>query len=247
MAIISEDPYKFDLDDNAQLALTEKNAVFMRALISNDSNYRSASDATNRNSSAWHFKNYLFSTKISEIEKGVRLIDKENSTHLAVSGKEKGSNKGIEIVSKTILEIENLEDALNRGSPEVVITIAKSVKGRNVFSFATKYCAFVSRYLCEQKDNYCIYDGVLANILPYYAWYYCGRKDLLKRSGSSKIEDIYKNNYDYDGYRNLIDDIREAAFNQYSYKVTREEFDNLLWYYYKGDKMRINSALTCIK
>lgn len=246
MAILSEDPYRFDLDDNGQLALTKKNAVFMRAIISNDSNYRSATDEKNINSSAWHFKNYRFSKDISEIEKGVRLIDKENSTHLAVSGREKGSNKGIEIVANKILGIENLENELNEGSSKVVITIAESIKGYNVFSFATKYCAFVSRYLCEQKDNYCIYDGVLANILPYYAWYYCGRKDLLKRTGNSNIEGIYKNKYDYDGYRKLIDDIREAAYKKYSYEVTREDFDNLLWYYYKGDNLRINSALRCI-
>ena len=47
------------------------------------------------------------------------------------------------------------------------------IPDRYTFSFASKFCTYVSRYLYN-SDDYCIYDNVLCNALPYYAWAYLG-------------------------------------------------------------------------
>lgn len=65
------------------------------------------------------------------------------------------------------------------GDASLVDEIAKALYksdggGPYTFSFASKFCTFVSNALYD-NDKYSIYDKVLNNVLPYYAWAYLGK------------------------------------------------------------------------
>lgn len=241
---ITNEPYIFDLDKNGMLALTKKNAKFMNAIISNDSNYRKANDNDNEESSCYYLTHNGLPKNEKDMIELLTRIDKENRTHLSSSGLKKGDNKGRKLTAKVILSIPNLEERLKKGDPELVNEISKSIDGKQIFSFASKFCTFVSRSLFgdESKDNYSIYDGVLNDILPYYAYVYCNEIHIKRIN--SKIKDEFVDKLDYKGYRDLIDKIREKSKEITGYKVSRKEFDYLLWYYYKGDEVRVKKALS---
>lgn len=242
-------PYEFDLDANGLPALTKKNFEFVKVLIENDSNYRAPNDKS---------KNYKlilqegFPKTYEEILLVVKLIDKYDSTRLSSEGRCFGNFKnGREITAKKIEDLLNncdLEGQLRKGCSEPVHLIANAVneehiktlgidKGRYNISFATKFCAYSSLYAFN-KDNYCIYDSVLSNILPYYAKMYC----------NENISNIsIKTLEDYKKYKSIIDNIICSAEKMTSYKSSYKEFDDLLWYYFKGENSRIKEAKKCLK
>ena len=93
--------------------------------------------------------------------------------------------------------------------------------GRRNVSFASKFCHFSCFYIFEgeeAQDNFSIYDGVVAKALPKYLAYY-------KLNDRFKIKDK-----DYEGYSKAIDAIIEASGS----KISRNGFDHLVWYYFKG-------------
>jgi len=116
----------------------------------------------------------------------------------------------------------------------LVNQIAGAIPGRYTFSFASKYCTYWSRYLLE-ADGYSIYDKILREILPYYAWVYIGENHMARKQSKIEKEFGQRNRGDYLGYRNLIDRIRREVECRTGYAITRKDFDHLLWYYYKGD------------
>lgn len=242
-------PYEFDLDGNGFPALTEKNFLFVKALIENDSNYRAPDDLSK------NYKKLLensFPKTYEEILSTVKLIDKYDSTHLSSEGRNfKNHNKGREITAqkiKYLIDNDNLEQKLLNGCTEPIHVIANAVneshykalgtyEGKYNISFASKYCAYVSLYAFK-KDNYCIYDSVLTEILPYYAKMYCNKK----------INRIHiKSQQEYDAYKALIDEIIRCAAEITGYKASYKEFDGLLWYYFKGENSRIQKAKQCLK
>ena len=89
--------YKWNLDKNGFPLFTEKNLKFTVALVENDSKYRISFDATHPKSSAY-LLSQGFPTE-ETIRDVVKLLDKENATHLSVSGVKTGktNNQGIEI------------------------------------------------------------------------------------------------------------------------------------------------------
>lgn len=232
--IINDNPYEFDLDENGMLALTKKNVDFMNGIIKTDSSYRFAMDENNSKSSCYFIKKYGISRDPKIVEEQVRRINKENSTHLASSGTTPGSNQGIKYTVETIRKITTLKEDLSNGNPDLVNKISVAIPNRNIFSFVSKFCTFVSRYAFEdeRKDNYCIYDNVLNNILPYYAWIYLGES--YKKRKNSSIRAEFVEIPDYGGYRELIDKIRNKSYEKTGYQISRKDFDSLLWYYYKG-------------
>ena len=243
---LSKDPYVLDLDSNGFLAMTEKNARFLCASIKLDSAYRKTYDKNDDNSAfkyaVDHNKEIMDKEVMTEI---CRRIDRENSTHLSVSGNQKGDNKGISNTVDIILGIDDIVVKLQNGNADLVKTIAGydekeanlCEKKRNNFSFASKFCTYMCRFLFEgspESDNYSIYDGVLSRILPYYAWYYCDDETYITKRGNSGIEKVFKDKYNYEGYRDLIDRIRQKIEDKMKFPITREQFDSMLWYYYKG-------------
>ena len=83
----------------------------------------------------------------------------------------KQNNQGISIFVEGLLErgLENIKKQIQHGVPEIVDELAVLVPNRLNFSFATKFCTYCNRY-CFGKDDYSIYDSVVSNILPYYAY-----------------------------------------------------------------------------
>ncbi len=252
----NDDPYCFDKDIYGFPALTKKNIEFIKVLIENDPNYRMSGDP-NQNYKLMLKKQ--FPKTYENVLEVVKLIDRADSTHLASEGiKNVGNRRGREITAIKIANIKNLCKLLDEGNVEVVHTIADAVNaeyrkkgmgsGKYNFSFATKFCAYVSLYALG-KDNYCIYDAVVSNVLPYYAHLYLGEKYWrVNRNGAvvSTIPDLFKNGHEYNNYRNLMNRICCAAFNSFGYKPTYQELDELLWYYFKGEDSRRKSALATI-
>ena len=176
---------------------------------------------------------------------------------------------GRKVTAYYISTIKNFYERLKEGAPELVDDIAKnaisseSIKkaieakkilalvmnekekndiSRYTFSFASKYCTYMARALFEGEsgDGYCIFDKVMCDILPYYAWVYLGDKNKVyirhsyqkeKRKNDlvieqqplhsskikSEIKDIFANKNDskYEDYRNLIDEIIQNAERLY--------------------------------
>lgn len=237
-----KNPYKFDLDKNGLPIFSKKNTLFMQAIIDNDSNY------SNDREESFSKQFSYFPKDLDELEKAIKLIDKENSTHIYVNG-------WFDKLKSYLDEygIENLGNDVESGNQEIVNTIS-TIGGSNHFSFATKFCAYCNRS-CFQKDDYSIYDSVLEEILPYYAFVYLGKKDekgeklwyINKNSKeSSRVRKLYYNKYK--DYHKLIGDIIESAkiIND-NQDLTRKDFDNILWYYYKGRNDRQIKAKECLE
>ena len=251
-----EEPYKYDLDDNGFPLFTEKNYCITQFLINNDSNYRIEGDEFD-SSTKKYIKTVKETFEINELEEIVTRIDKQNSTHQSSEGS-KGGGNGRRITAKYISKIKDLYIRLKSGDEELVNEIAKAIPDRYTFSFASKFCTYVSRYLYN-SDDYCVYDSVLCNALPYYAWAYLG--EVFISTKNSTINSYAKKNLgDYKGYKSLIDRIRNKSIKELKYKISREGFDSIIWYYFKGEKdiydkntnilqyeSRITKSLKCVK
>lgn len=260
MAIIkkntSVNPYEFDTDSNGFPVFTRKNIAFLQALIENDSDYRISYDYDNEkfeSSYAGLLEKYGVSKEPIIMEGIVKSIDKFNATHLASEGPS-GGGRGIKLTVDAILQIEDLEDRLKNKDDNIVVEIAHAVKnqtGKNKvnFSFATKFCAYTSLGALKE-DNYCIYDTVVQNILPYYIYIYLNDDGYYRTNRNGKncsiIEEKYKTSTDYEGYRKLIDRLIDSIEEDINYRIRYKDFDNLLWYYFKGDDSRIDRAMRCL-
>ena len=195
--------------------------------------------------------------------KVIESIDIINSTHLASEGNAKNNdrgknekrNRGRARVAAKIREIggKKLKQLLEQGDSNIVSIIAdREVGGKHNFSFATKFCSYVSIYALG-KDNYCIYDNVIQSVLPYYAYMYID-KDVYEENYSNlyrtsrngeniSLVETYKENDDYKGYRNLIDDIIKGIKANNGVEVTYADFDHMLWYYFKRSKKEREECL----
>lgn len=234
-----KDAQGFELDKNDFVMLTKTNAK-----IAQDKVNASAKDGDGKKSSKtrktlsaireddWA-KNDLYQLIQNESQKKfsdgfldiVKKINDTNSTRLSNEEQDCFAN----YISKNKDEI--LEQ-IKLGKVEVVNDLAKAgsdtSKKRHNFSFASKFCTYISRYLFNECDRFTPYDNVLQNILPYYAWVYCGDKT---------VENFKKNQESgYGNYINLIRRIIARASKIYgeNQKLSLKEFDRLLWYKYKG-------------
>lgn len=188
---------------------------------------------------------------------------------------------GAYLTAEEIIEIENLRRLLNESDPKLVRIIALAAQKRanpdldcevkkNNFSFATKFCHHASRFSGEKdgsgKAKYCIYDKVVGEILPYYAWAYMSAaevEDFCKRNEEKSAGGrIAKSRYlsscfwvaatikelvasdNYEEYANLYCSVRDGI-NNWRKNFTNlakgeigfEEIDHLIWYYFKGSRL----------
>lgn len=186
-----------------------------------------------------------------------KAIDRENKTHFSVSGfyERIGGNKnpdnarGIYLMVNCIIHYDGLLNKIKDGESEVVNRLSQAVAVNNntisKFSFASKFCTYISRYQFND-DKYCIYDNVVQEILPYYIYRYLGvylSHNYYKKTKSRVYQ--FKNSNDYEGYRSLIDDIINKSPLK-EVKDKRKKFDLLLWYYYKGDNDLMKEAIRSI-
>lgn len=174
----------FDMDKNGFPSLTEKNVALINFIIRHDSNYRPL-DENDNDSISQTIKKYGKTRDETQILSIVKVIDKSNSTRQASLGRghkvadtiEK--KDGREKTARIISEIENFYQRLNERDLSLVSFIAeKAIDTRYTLSFASKFCTYMARALFSGKeaDNYCIFDKVICDILPYYAWVYLGEK-----------------------------------------------------------------------
>lgn len=248
----SDSPYEFDFDINGALALTPNNVVRVRFLINNDSDYRSEIDLGDINparrfceENPQFWNNERLTTELVEI------IDKANSTHQASEGRA-GGNRGREKTAEAICRLADFGDRIQACDPTLVDEIADSLENRYTFSFASKFCAYVSRALspdASEQDGYSIYDLIVRSALPYYAATYLGDLGvkIRKRNGKCPVDPYgkfgdkrYKESeeWKYEKYSRLIEQIINSNEKKIGYRISRQDFDYLLWYYYKGDDSR---------
>lgn len=247
--------------DKKFIDFTKNNIDLINFCISVDSSYRNAFNEDYEGSSAELIKKHWKFNETS-ITKICQQIDKENSTHLAVSGHKKNpikyddknteNNQGVKIVVDKIIKINNFENELKKSNPKLVDIIADAVDGISKFSFASKFCTYVSRYKDGNDNAYSIYDKVISEILPYYEWKFLGTmKHIRRKQNQSKeivstIEDDFankENGFKYNDYNTLVGQIIEAVNKEKNLKVDRLTFDRMLWYYYKGDEKLRQDAL----
>ena len=235
---------KYDLreieigDEKKLVELTPENVAKVEAMIRTDSNYRISLEDPNK-SPYWilEMKKLLYRKhcdydKDHVVQNLVEKIDNENSVHL------NADNEGRRFMQRKITDcIENgtLLKYLGERNFHLIHILSERTKqekgGRCNVSFASKFCHFSCFYIFdgeEAQDNFSIYDGVVAKNLPIYLDYY--EQQLLDKKINLKIikKEIKKKNYEV--YSNAIDAIIEASGS----KISRNGFDHLVWYYFKG-------------
>jgi hypothetical protein len=232
------------------LDLTSENVAKVEAMIRYDSAYRKASSADSAPNKKYkgstpywikQFSDLIKSSPIDEqeyknlIRKIVESVDRENSTHL-------NSDKvGIVEISDRICSYEPKEliELLRKPTPDYKLIknislpthpTGKSHKGNDYkarinFSFATKFCHYMAINLFageSEADNFSIYDNVLDKAIRLY-------KDDEVPGNKHHKKIVFEGNYET--YINFIDDIILQRGNE----ISRNGFDHLLWYYYKGE------------
>ena len=233
------------LDINRKfIDFTQNNIELIDFCLSIDSSYRDAFNPTSIGSSAYLITNEWSFDK-DTIKDICERIDKENSTHLAVSGHNKGDNKGVDAVVKKILDIDDFETRLKKEDADLVNEIAKAVPEISKFSFASKFCTYVSIYKDKNPNAYSIYDKVISEILPYYEWKFLHTTKNAQKNRNKKVVSTIENtfakkgSFNYEGYNKLIGQIIEAINKEKKLTIDRLTFDRMLWYYYKGyEKLR---------
>lgn len=232
-----KDAHGFELDKNDFVMLTKLNAELAQKKVDGspkEVNEKKASKiqktlrAIGENSSIQNELCQLIQEKAKVNFSGgfleiIRRINITNSTRL--SGEEQE-----EFAEYIRCNKEKILKQIKKGEVGVVNDIAeagaKTSKKRYNFSFASKFCTYISRYHFNEYDKFMPYDNVLQSVLPYYAWVYCKIK---------KVED-FKKKGNYQGYIDLARKIIEQSQVLYGSeeRLTLKEFDRLLWYKYKG-------------
>ena len=281
----------FDKDKNDFPTLTDKNVALINFIIKHDSNYRPLND-TEDDSISKTIKEHGETSDYGKILTIVKVIDKSNSTRQASLGKghriedTKEKKDGRELTAEYISGMEDFYERLGRGDIKLVNDIAthsiehkdpltgQVVALRYTLSFASKYCTYMARALYEndkeKRDYYSIFDKVICDILPYYAWFYLGNNEYTRLSISkskkdqntekeshsnqkivSKIREVFGtkgSKKGYSGYCKLIDEIRNKSkeLSGKSDPISRKDFDHLLWYYFKGNDKEISRALSLV-
>ncbi len=154
-------------------------------------------------------------------------------------------------MAERIYGTENIEQRIKAGDLSLVDYLAQACEGMYKPSFASKFCTYVSRYKWG-LDNYSIYDSVLQDTIPYYAWNYLGERYVATKKSTISIERGRKKSEKgrintYEDYHALIGRIIERINIIKGLDVTREIFDHMLWYYYKGDETVIAESLMSVR
>lgn len=250
------------VDENIKIPkLTIDNVAKVEAMIQTDSRYSNNSNEYRGNTSAKFFNNLKEIEKnmseenldknkykiASIIFKLVSAIDRENSTHLNSNLKNSNKKEGgcfkianaiLKIDKKILLDhLQNPEASLSQPEGLFRKIEAKETGGRINTSFASKFCHYACFNLFNDKnrDNYSIYDAVIRRALPVYIKYYKNNEQLseiLKKIEKKKFNlEKYKMLYlDYADFQKVIDAVIKASGNV----ISRNGFDHLLWYYFKG-------------
>lgn len=158
------------------------------------------------------------------------LIDLTNGTNLM---RNLGKDGGIYDLAEKITQV-NFDIRVSNGDLTLVNELSKWTKekfGKNLFSFISKYCLYHNVH-CYNKDDFVIYDSILAENIPKYI----NCENYKKITG----KDLYKNsikkfreNYDYITYKKIIDFIIES--NRLNVDFVHRKLDWFIWFENRGD------------
>jgi len=147
----------------------------------------------------------------------VSLIDVINSTRLSSYR----SFFHLMDVVNVILDIPSFDSRIAEGEPSVVSDLAKSMKeryGKNLFSFASKYCSY-HNYFAYKKCDFSIFDTIVSHNLHKYA-----TETLpLESSGPER----WRQNFEYEAYNEYIGKL--LAENGIVEPNGRILLDRLIW------------------
>ena len=268
---VTEDFYKLETNEDDAPRFTQNNFKLINTFLKYDSNYNGVEDDTStvfnktyggiltkEKENFFNFKKVENYTTEDEYIKNdslylvIESIDRMNSTHLASEG-QKGGNRGRIKTAQGVYNIKNFRERLFNADAKLVDEIAW-FGGKNNFSFASKFCSYLCRYLFKdlpQENNYCIYDEVVQSVLPYFASYY--KADLEKRYYATYIRKGIKHNHStvcniktsggYSEYIKLVNAIVEKIKVESNIDVTYEAFDHMLWYFFKGQSSKIQELM----
>lgn len=240
-----------ELSNGIQLVkLTKDNVAKVESIIRTDSNYSSFKEANYDNdkySPYWiremgKHLGQITDEKIKEpdfktiVENVVEKIDKENGTHLKATFDDERTT-AVHVMKRRIIEIKDtllnyLKDPNYKNGDKTLIDILseqtklKNNGTRRHLSFASKFCHYSCYHLFsgeKEQDNYSIYDRYVREALPLYLEKY-------NIPNNTKIN----NKISYKEYQEAIDKILEKADE----KISRNGFDHLVWYYFKGDRIK---------
>lgn len=256
-------PYKLDLikvDKYTIAELSKKNANFIKAIVSIDSNYQRDDNKTNEKGTAYWFNEMLnkSSTYSYEycLEKCIEIIDNHNSTHLEAT--KHGRNNMKKIIYGRCSSVEHLKQEVlvkpvESNTNNLFFDLLETMDHKtgykvNNISFASKFISYARKYLNNNDTSFSKYDKVVAENLSKYQKYYADdgksvskSKFLNKSSDRKKLKtNKEKQKYTYETYikyMKTIDDIQNHLVDEKGEKIvlTKEEIDHIIWYTSKGN------------
>lgn len=228
----SSNPYKLDLirfGKHTIAELSKKNANFIEAIVSIDSNYQGDDDKTNDDGTAYWFNEMLNSKSAHSykdcLKQCIEIIDNHNSTHLEAT---KDGRKNMEsIILKRCPSVEELrkevlvtptENNTNNLFFDLLQTMNHKTRYKvNNISFASKFISYARKYLNNNDTSFSKYDKVVAENLSKYEKYYIDDnikvskcRYLNKSTDRKELDDDEKQKYTYKTYikyMKTIDDI----------------------------------------
>lgn len=223
---LSEEDIEYNNEKVKIVELTSDNVSRVEAMISTDSNYRQINEETiinNLNRGKIKYKGTskywisqlkeIIDTDLKEsshgnsyekiIENIIISIDIENSTHLNSDGQGRNAIKNKILKLKRTEFKKLLKDEKKEYKLLNCLQEPNNDGEKRHFSFATKFCHYVSLVIFEGtdfEDNYSIYDNVLKKALCKY---------IKKYLDETISDETYENKYEK--YIEYIDKIRDKA------------------------------------
>lgn len=168
---------------------------------------------------------YPQNNDIATVSMKICLIDLTNGTNLM---RNLGKDGGLYDLANKITQID-FDKRVANGDTSLVNELSKWTKekfGKNLFSFISKYCLYHNVH-CYNKDDFVIYDSVLAeNISKYISdeeFKNITGKNLYKNSIKK-----YKYDFKYEEYKQIIDFIIEK--NNITVSKAHRKMDWFIWY-----------------
>lgn len=178
---------------------------------------------------------YPLNTDKATVAMKICLIDLTNGTNLM---RNLGKEGGIYDLAEKISQV-NFDERVNQGDPILVNELAKWTKekfDKNLFSFISKYCLYHNVY-AYKKDDYVIYDSVLAENLGQYIT----EEEFKEITGRNLYKNSIKKckyNYDYEEYRKIIECIIKS--NNLNVERVHRKIDWYIWNKHRPTMMQNN-------
>lgn len=224
---IASEQYQLKRSSTGLVEITPDNVARVEAMIAENSRYNRSLKLNDTSSSKAGLANLkreldtLHNPSFQAVYNAMRAVNRENSTRLSDEELKELANRLCVLSSSDILEyLEKPTFKLGPGEEKYFLvsylkrkTTDGNRKGRQNYSFATKFCHYACMNFFQGKieaDNFPIVDNVVKAVFPKYA------KNIVKQNDFDDYETFVKN----------IDDV----LNHYKQSISRNGFDHLMWY-----------------